>query len=128
MAEALPRLLTLREAAARIGVPLGSLDSEIRAGRLECVRIGRSRYVTETDLGEMLDKCRKNSSRPDSICESAPVARPRGSYSIRERNTRQAAALMLAEKLKRPSRITSQQNTSPPAGRVIPLTTRSATP
>lgn len=120
----LPRLYSLAEAAKRLGVPENSLRTEIRSGALTTTRIGGRSYVTEADLLEMIEKCRSPSSRQDSSSESEKAAQPRGSFSIKERNMRQAAALKTAQALKKPSRPISPASTVLEAARVIPLTTR----
>lgn len=56
----LPRLLTLQEASAKLGgkIKPRALRTEARHGRLHLTRIAGKDFVTESDLGEMLTRCR----------------------------------------------------------------------
>ena len=48
--EAGPRLWTLPEAAARLGVSVRTVHREVAAGRLHCVRIGRRLLFDPKDV------------------------------------------------------------------------------
>lgn len=54
-------LLTAREAAERLGIPVRRVRAAIRARELRAVRIGRWARVTEQDLAAWLDRLRGKS-------------------------------------------------------------------
>jgi hypothetical protein len=110
----LPQLLTIKEAAATIGVRPGSLHTEIRRGRLPYRVVGGTKYVTESDLNEMLSACHVQSDRPAS--GSANQAdHMDGSSSTTAASTAQVAAQETVRVLREHLRGTSRQSISRPA-------------
>lgn len=102
------RLLTIDEAAERLGVPRAALRSEAeRHGYL--VRMGRAVRIDPNDLEELVDKCRDQVKAPDlSGARMASTASVTGNDACqRARET--------AERLKASSRRTSPNGTGPMA-------------
>jgi excisionase family DNA binding protein len=69
--------VTVKEAAARLEVPVSSVYALAAAGRLPHRRIGLGKGViriTEADLAEFLERCRVGGE--ERAEEPAPVARP----------------------------------------------------
>jgi hypothetical protein len=54
----LEELLTIAGAAARVGLKPAALRTEIKRGRLTPTIIAGKHYVTNSALGEMLERCR----------------------------------------------------------------------
>lgn len=109
------RLLPISEAAAMLGLPEKSLmRAAERHGHL--VRVGRAVRILESELGELIDKCRCQPKGQDFSFESAPVANPSLSSRI-VANQSAARAQRTADKLKTLSRNTSQGKSA----KVVPL-------
>ena len=110
-----PRLLPVAEAAAMLGLPeRGLREAAERHGHL--VRVGRAVRIMESELGELLDKCRSQPKAQDCSSDAAQDARPSGSSKTRA-NPNAAQAQQIAERLKSSSRNTSQPGTAA----VVPL-------
>ena len=63
-------IMSLAEAAARIGVSVNALRSEYRKGRLTVRQIGKNYYVTPDDLTRMVERCRVPESQLASSSET----------------------------------------------------------
>ena len=108
------RLLTIAEAAERLNVSRRGLRAEAeRHGFI--VRVGKAIRIAETDLGELIKKCRDPAKGRDS--STAPTVT---SSSFATANTECQQALESAAKLKERSRRTSRPRTGPPA-QVMPI-------
>lgn len=104
-----PRLLPIPEAAAMLGLPERSLLREAkRHGHL--VQVGRAVRIWESELKELIDKCRSQPEAHGSCSESAPVENPSGSSRIAASQS-VARAYQIADKLKSCSRNTSRAKT-----------------
>ena len=103
------RLLTVEEAAEQLGVPAGSLESAARRHGF-IVKMGRAKRIDPDTLGRLIELCRENP--PDQ--GSTGTASARSTTSARADDS-SAEAMQIAEKLRRPSRGTSQPRTGPPA-------------
>lgn len=100
-----PRLLPLSKAAAMLGLPEKSLLREAeKHGHL--VRVGRAVRILESELGELIRKCRSKPKGPASHCESGQGETPSG-LSRTPVNPNVAHAREIAAKLKSSSRNTS---------------------
>ena len=112
------RLLTLDEAAERVGVPKRGLRIEAeRRGLL--VKIGRAVRIDPNDLEELVKKCRVKPQEQD--CTAAPTSaalEPTKSATADDASTR---ALATADRLRKLSRDTSRNETGPPPAPVILL-------
>lgn len=64
------RLLTLAEAAERLGVPRGSLETAARKHGY-IVRMGRARRIDPNDIEELVRKCRD--TQKDHGCTATPT-------------------------------------------------------
>jgi hypothetical protein len=106
------RLMTLAEAAGRLGVKVSSLRTEIRRGRLRPIEIARKFYLTEEAVKEMLDTCRAKLRGRGSISGEADPVDTGGSYSTVGPSVAQAAAQISLQMLKEHSRGTSQRSIS----------------
>ncbi len=95
----MPRLLTIDEAAAELGVPPGSLRTAAeKHGFL--VMMGRARRIDPSTLPELIRKCRNEpvpDDRPDVRPPKALIPRARAQDDSRR-------ALQSAAKLKGPPR------------------------
>jgi len=109
------RLLAVTEAAEILGVPAKSLLREAeRHGHL--IHVGRSVRIKETELEELIEKCRSQPKAPASSSAPEPDARPSGS-SKTPASLSAARAQATAEMLKGLSRTTSPRK----GGKVVPL-------
>jgi hypothetical protein len=100
------RLLPIPEAASLLGVPEKSLLREAeRHGHL--VRVGRAVRIMESELGELIEKCRSQPKVPASCSESAQDASPSTSSRIAVSQS-VARAQQIADKLKSCSQTTSR--------------------
>ena len=97
----MPRLLTLDEAAADLGVPRASLRTAAEDHGL-LVRMGRALRIDPDAIPELVKRCRENPRAP--ACTAAPTTA--GSSSAMTADQSQQA-LEIAETLKRRSRVTS---------------------
>jgi len=115
----LPRLLTLQEASAKLGgkIKPRALRTEARHGRLHLTRIAGKDFVTESDLGEMLTRCRAARKDLGSGCSNAAAGSPHGSFSTEASSTAQAAAKATVQALKERLAGTSRKNTRHPHAR-----------
>ena len=110
-----PRLLPISEAAALLDVPEKSLLREAeKHGHL--VRMGRALRILESELGELIDKCRSQPKAQDCSSENAPDAPPSMSSKIVASQSA-ARAQRTADKLKKLSRNTSRAKSA----KVVPL-------
>lgn len=108
------RLLTIPEAAEALGLPAQSL---LRAAEQHghLVRMGRAVRILESELGELIDKCRCQPKAPASSSGNEKDAPP--SMPSRTDPPKSARAQEIADKLK-----SASQNTSPPrTGELVPL-------
>ena len=104
------RLLPIADAAALLGVPEKSLLREAeKHGHL--VRVGRAARILESELGELIDKCRSQPKAPASSCAEEADARPSGS-SKTQASPSAALAQEAANMLKSLSRNTSGKRTA----------------
>ena len=107
----MPRLLTIDEAAAKLGVPKGSLKTAAEAhGHL--VRMGRAIRIDPESLPELIELCRGKPQERDSTNAVAASTR---SATPPDSSTR---ALEIAEKLKRRSPAISRNGTARPAAQL----------
>lgn len=109
------RLLPIPEAAAILGLPERSL---LRAAEQHghLVRVGRALRLLESELPELIDKCRSQPKAHALSCDPAPVAPPSG-LSRTPANPNAAQAQRIADKLKASSRNTLAAK----RGEVVPL-------
>ena len=109
-----PMLLTIREAATRLGVPEYSLR-KVADNHGMTIRIGRAVRLHPDDLSEIVDLCRGERKDRASTGALGQMDRPSGKSGTAQPDYRpaQAAAAML----KRSSRATSNAST----GQVVPL-------
>jgi hypothetical protein len=121
----MPRLYTLKEAAAMLGGGLTArvLRAELKRGRLTARSIGGKYLVTETDLAEFVERCRVGENRNLPACGSdhATDVNPNGSSLTPGASAEQAAASATAKVLKGRSRNTSRTSTAHPQAQVIPI-------
>jgi hypothetical protein len=119
------RLYTLKEAAVMLGGGLTArvLRTEIKGGRLTARLMGGKLLVTESDLTELVERCRVdgNRSRRVSILEVETDVNPNGSSLTTESSTSLAAARATAKALKKPSQPTSPTSTDRQQAQVIPI-------
>ena len=110
----LPRLLTLAEAAARLGghVKARALRTEARNGRLHLTRVAGKDFVTESDLGEMIERCRGAQRGLGSGFTGGQGGPACGSSSTPESSTAQDAARATVAALKERLAGTSPRNTN----------------
>lgn len=106
----LPNLMRLSEAAEKCGLKVSSLRTEIRHGRLHPVVIAGRFYLTEAELGAMIERCRENRRGHGSISDADGPQD--GSSSTDQQSVALDAASMSLQKLKEHSRRTSQKNIS----------------
>ena len=105
-----PRLLTIQQAAEQLGLPEKSLLREAeRHGHL--VLVGRAKRIPESELGELIEKCRCHPKERGSYSE-------KGKDEIRSTLSKTAAsqsvarAQQIANKLKSLSQTTSPAKTA----------------
>lgn len=103
-----PRLLTIEEAAAELGVKKGSLRSAAQRHGL-LVRIGRSVRIDADTLGELIEKCRDSAKDPASTDAATPASTSSGTAPGSTQRARETA-----ERLKRLSPGTSRRGTARP--------------
>lgn len=110
----LPRLMTLQEAAGKLGgaVTARSLRTEANKGRLHLTRVAGKYFVTDSDLREMIERCRAAPRDHGSGCSSGMGGSLSGSSSTPDASTAQAAAKATAQALKERLAATSRKNTS----------------
>jgi len=109
----IPTLLTLQEAAARLGkVTARALRTEARKGRLHLTRVAGKDYVTESDLGEMIERCRAAQRGLGCGSIAAQGGSPHGSSSTPDASTAQAAAKATVQALRERLAATSPTNTA----------------
>ena len=105
----MPKLLTVAEAAAELGVPPGSLRTAARKHGL-LVRIGRAIRIDPTTLPELIELCRDQPK--DLACSAAPTE---SGTSVTPAGNSSRQALEVAARLKARSRSTSRKSTDRPA-------------
>ena len=110
----MPQLLTIKEAAAELGVPKGSLKTAAKEHGF-IVRMGRAQRIDRNDLAELVKTCRNTPKVPVSTAD-----RTASTTSATDRTASQRA-LETAERLKRLSPGTSRNGVGRAQGRVIPL-------
>lgn len=110
----LPMLLTIREAATRLGVPEQSLR-KVADDQGLTIRIGRAVRLHPDDLSEIIDLCRADRRDRASTGANERMDRPSGKSGTATPDCRpaQTAAAML----KRSSRAISSASTA----QVVPL-------
>ena len=115
----IPVLLTPAQAAERLGLPAESLLREAaKHGHL--VMVGRAKRIPESELGELIEKCRCQPKVPASTFENAkdnPVSGSSLTATKQGGASRSAHALTIANKLKSNSLTTSRGKTA----EVVPL-------
>ena len=104
--------------AAAIAFPDGAvkestLKTEHQRGRLVLEKVGGRWFVTLRAILEMRKLCRVVVNRPASGSELGPVVRPSMSSSTEAARSARAAALIAAERRKKPSRVILPSSTSP---------------
>lgn len=93
-----PALLTIRDAATALGVPAKSLERVARAhGYL--IMVGRAKRLRESDLEEIVEKCRCQPVEPACSSESARDGRRSTSSSTPDSQSAQRAQT-IAQRLK----------------------------
>jgi len=117
------------DVAARIAFPGGAMTAsglrcEAARGRLMIERIAGKDFTTLAAIATMREKCRAQPPRPASTSESDATEPPTGSSSMPDGKSQQAHLKAIAEKLKKPSRHTSDASTSQTSATVIPLGSR----
>ena len=90
----MPRLLSIDEAAAKLGIPPGSLRTAARRHGL-LVKMGRAVRIDPDDLPELIDRCRDRPRDRDST--AAPIA---GTTSFETETDSCALAHETAQRLK----------------------------
>ena len=118
--ERIEKLYTLGEAADMLGdhVTESSLSTEIKRKNLSYRKVGSKRYVTESDLVEMQNRCLVPAKDQDSISESEKASvQTSGSSGTTARIQAQDAARATFKALKNSSRSTSRPNGRRPAGK-----------
>jgi hypothetical protein len=117
------------DVAARIAFPGGGMTAsglrrEAARGRLTIELIAGKHFTTLAAIAAMREKCRAQPAHPDSTCESAATAPTSGSSSMPDNRPAQAHLRTIAERLKRPSKNTSDASTNQTSATVIPLGSR----
>lgn len=113
----LPRLLTLTEAAARLGgkVTASSLRTEAKRGRLQLVTIAGKHHVTEQALQAMIALCHAPESPQDLSSDDFPAGELlRGTSPTDPRKSAQDALKQTLRELRSASRSTRAQSTTRP--------------
>ncbi len=116
--ERIEKLYTLGEAADMLGdhVTESSLSTEIKRKNLSYRKVGSKRYVTESDLVEMQNRCLVPAKDQDSIPgDTAETAKASGLSGITERTRAQDACSASLKMLRENSRNTSRKNGRRPA-------------
>lgn len=112
------RLLTLDEAAGRLGVPKRGLRREAEAHGF-LLRVGRAVRLQEDELKELMDRCRVKPKELDfTAAPTSVVPEPTKSATADDASAR---ALATADKLKKRSRATSPNGADPSPAPVIQL-------
>ena len=105
----LPDLLTIEEAAKRLGVPRTALRAAADRHGFT-VRVGRAIRVDANQLGDLIELCRDRAKERVSS-----TAQTEASTSSATASTECQQALASAAKLSKPLRCTSHNETGPPA-------------
>ena len=113
------RLLTLDEAADRLGVPKRGLRKEAEAHGF-LVRVGRVVRLQEDKLEELMDRCRVKPQEQDCTADPTRVVAETTKSATAEDAS--ARALQTAERLRKSTRATSRNGAAPQPAPVIPLT------
>ena len=80
------RLLTRKEAAGRLGMSETWVKSQIRAGRLTCVRLGRVVRIDERDLEDFIEQHKTPVGRIEgTLCNQAQSAGDGQAVELTER-------------------------------------------
>lgn len=108
----LPPLHTLREAQKLTRIGIGTLRTAIERGQLSCRRIGGRVFVTDSDLQEMIDRCRHEARDQGFTSDDAKDANQSGSSETEPQRKAQVAALATIKQLRKRSPTTSRENTS----------------
>ena len=117
--------LRLRTAAA-LAFPDGTMTEsglrrEFNRGRLDCEKIAGKLYTTLNNIERMRILCRESRKVPVSTSANAKAEIPSTSSSTERQKPAQAAALMIAKKLKKPLPTISAGSTGPTGGKVIQI-------
>jgi len=118
--ERIEKLYTLGEAADMLGdhVTESSLSTEIKRKNLSYRKVGSKRYVTESDLVEMMKRCRVQAKAQGSTSDDAKASvQTSGSSGTTARIQAQDAARATFKALKHSSRSTSRKNGRRPLGK-----------
>src|SRR5271166_2493077 len=120
--------------AARLAFPLLSnekpsmtasgLRKEAARGRLVIERIAGKDFTTLAAIANMRTLCRLAQVPQGSISASGETEQTPGSSSTADAKSAQAHLRKIAERLKRPSKATSDKSTAPVSAKVIPLGSR----
>lgn len=103
------------------GVTKSTLFAAIRRGELACEKIGKAYMVTEADVIEWRKMCRKETKGQDSGLGNAKAEPPSTSSNMERSKSAQAAALMKANALTKPSPPILPPTSSPTPGNVTLL-------
>ena len=106
----MPRLLTIEEASAELGVPKGSLKAAAQEHGF-LVKMGRACRINPNDLPELIERCQEKPK--DQGCTAARTGTASTSSATTTADSKQQA-LEIAEELKSRSRDTSRRKTNPP--------------
>ena len=115
MGKQVPQLLTVKETAEALGVPVGALR-RVAEKHGYLVRMGRAIRLDPETLPELIERCRDQKLPPAST--SAPTGAVYSTSATAAESS--ARARETAEKLKARSRVTSRTRTDRQA-RVIPI-------
>lgn len=119
----LEAMMSLKEASEKIGLTVGQLRRAIDRGDLTPRRLGNLIFVTETDLREMMNRCRANTK-----ARASTSTRGSGSSETASPSVALDAAKARLMKLATSSETTSQNTkraTREPSARVIPYSAKS---
>ena len=106
----LPELLSLRDAADRVRLPVSALRTEIRKGRLTPIVVAGKFYLTEGLISEFIASCHEPRGR-GSISDPEKDDQESGSSETRELKLAQSAARATVAELKKNLRPTSPRST-----------------
>lgn len=110
----IPTLLTLQEAAAKLGGAISprALRTEARKGRLHLTRVAGKDFVTESDLQEMIERCRAAQKGHGCGSTAGQGGSQHGSSSTPDASTAQAAAKATVQALRERLAGTSRTSTT----------------
>ena len=122
------------DVAARLAFPLlpngkpsmtaSGLRKEAAKGKLVIERIAGKDFTTLDAITNMRTRCRLDQVPQDSISASGGTEQRPGSSSTEDARSARAHLRTIAERLKKPSKATSDKNTGPVSTTVTPLRSR----